>query len=78
LRGPELGNSRCNSAVRIFFQEHNPCPKHPNLASHAISRAKLVEEKHNPRWFTSDEMKQRATVKVDVAGIQKNPDVDGL
>jgi len=39
-------------------------------------KSELVQEKQKPHWFTSDEMKQRATARVDVAGVLKNADVN--
>jgi hypothetical protein len=51
-----------------------PKPTEPRIP--CDFKGELVQEKHKPRWFTSEEMKQRATEKVDVAGILKNADVN--
>jgi hypothetical protein len=39
-------------------------------------KGELAEQNRKAIWFTSDEMKGRATKKVDVGGILKNTDVN--
>ncbi|MBZ5689973.1 MAG: energy transducer TonB [Acidobacteriia bacterium] len=39
-------------------------------------KGELFQMKSKPVWFTSDEMKQRATEKVDVSKLLKNVDVN--
>jgi Gram-negative bacterial TonB protein C-terminal len=65
-------------AILLFasFSVAQTLPRAPEPRPPCDFKSELVEEKHKPRWFTSDEMKQRATVKVDVAGILKNADVN--
>jgi hypothetical protein len=65
-------------AILLFacFSMAQAHPKAPEPRPPCDLQSELVEENHKPRWFTSDEMKQRATVKIDVAGIQKNTDVN--
>jgi hypothetical protein len=40
------------------------------------SKGELFHVKHKAKWFTSDEMKERAAEKVDVGGLLKNADVN--
>jgi hypothetical protein len=58
------------------FSVAQTLPKPTELRLPCDFKSELVQEKHKPHWFTSDEMKLRATERVDVAGVLKNADVN--
>jgi len=63
-------------AACFSVAQTQPRPAEPRIP--CDFKGELVQDKHKPRWFTSEEMKQRATDKVEVAGILKNADVNAI